>query len=59
AVGTALPCAERFCIFGGLLSAGEKFHAGGRAATPPVRRHGEGYGRFPMGNGQAPGIDTG
>ena len=25
----------------------------------PDRGHGEGYDRFPMGNGQAPGIDTG
>jgi hypothetical protein len=29
---------ERFCIFGGLLSAGEKFHARGREATVPTVR---------------------
>ena len=55
-----LPCPNTFCIVGGLLSARRKFHAGGQTAErPPDRKHGEGYDRFPMGNGQAPGIDTG
>jgi len=36
AYGHALPCRERFCIFGGLLSAGENFHASGWEVTVPT-----------------------
>jgi hypothetical protein len=36
AYGRALLLRERFCIFGGLLSAGEKSHARGREATVPT-----------------------
>ena len=53
----ALPRQGTFCIVGGLLSAGEDPRR--RPGCHPDRRHGEAHGRFPIGNGHAPGIDTG
>jgi hypothetical protein len=54
-----LPLPGCFCIFGGLLSARQNSTPTVRRRKPTDRRHGEDQDRFPMGNGHAPGIETG